>query len=398
MSTVLSPNRARFAPVLAQARLDAVPREHDRRLLHDEVRALARLGFGAARLPVEHGGEGVDLVELLDRVIELSAADANLGHVWRGHIGFVEGLALDGWTGADAARWLPRLAAGDVVGNAQSERAETATLSTRIETVDGERRLTGTKYYTTGSIYADWIHLAALDGDERVAVTVPARAAGVRSVDDWDGFGQPLTGSGTTVFEGVRVDPADITRAGDDPARWQYVGAVFQLTLLGVIAGIARRAHEDTVEFVRGRRRTFGFAGEHLPADDPLVQEVVGELSGAASATRRLVVSLAGDLDDARERLREGDDGPLQEVQFEVYRAQRLVPELALAAATRLFEVGGASAVSRTRALDRHWRNIRTIASHNPVAQRTRAVGDRDISGRLPQWQAPGAPTPAGVA
>lgn len=398
MNALLTTSRARFAPVLAQARLDAPTREQDRRLLHDEVRALAGLGFGAARLPVAHGGEGIDLVELLGRVIDVSAADANLGHVWRGHIGFVEGLALDGWTGADAERWLPRIAAGDVVGNAQSERAETATLSTRIQIVDGEPRLTGTKYYTTGSIYADWIHLAALDGDERVAVTVPARAAGVRTVDDWDGFGQPLTGSGTTTFDGVRVDLADITPAGDDPARRQYVGAVFQLTLLAVIAGIARRVHEDTVEFVRGRRRTFGFAGEHLPADDPLVQEVVGELSGAASATRRLVLSLAGDLDDAREHLRGGDDGPLREAQFEVYRAQRIVPELALAAATRLFEVGGASAVSRTRALDRHWRNIRTIASHNPVAQRTRAVGDRDISGRLPQWQAPGAPTPSGAA
>ncbi|MFS0866561.1 acyl-CoA dehydrogenase family protein [Microbacterium sp. 179-B 1A2 NHS] len=398
MSTVRPDARLRFAPVLERARADAVEREQDRRLLHDEVRALAGLGFGSARLPEEHGGEGIDLVELLDRVIDVAAADSNLGHVWRGHIGFVESLALEGWDGPRAVRWRHRIAAGDVIGNAQSERAATAELSTRVESVDGVVRLTGTKFYTTGSIYADWIHLAALDGDERVAVTVPARAPGVRIVDDWDGFGQPLTGSGTTTFTAVAVDPGDIGRAGEDPERWQYVGGVFQLSLLAVIAGIARRAADDTVDFVRGRRRTFGHSGEHLPADDPLVQEVVGELSGAASATRRLVLSIARDLDDARERLRAGAGEPLQEVQFEIFRAQRVIPELALAAATRLFEVGGASATSRTRALDRHWRNIRTIASHNPVAQRTRAVGDRDISGRLPQWQAPGAPTPAGAS
>lgn len=396
MTLLLSAPRSRFADLLEAVRTDSVTREADRRLLHAEVRALADLGFGAARLPVEHGGEGIDLGELFERVIEVSAADSNLGHIWRGHIGFVEALALEGWDSPRAARWADRIGRGEVIGNAQSERRETAELSTRIEEVGGTVRLTGTKYYTTGSIYADWIHLAALDGDDRVAVTVPARAEGVRIVDDWDGFGQHLTGSGTTTFTEVVVDPAEIGRAGDEPERWQYVGAVFQLSLLAVIAGITRRAHEDTIAFVRGRRRTFGFSGEHLPADDPLVQEVVGEIGGAASAIRRLVLSLAQDLDAARERLREADPEPLQEVQFEVFRAQRVIPDLALSATSRLFEVGGASATSRSLGLDRHWRNVRTIASHNPVAQRTRATGDRDISGRLPQWQAPGTAADAG--
>jgi hypothetical protein len=41
-----------------------------------------------------------------------------------------------------------------------------------------------------------------------------------------------------------------------------------------------------------------------------------------------------------------------------------------LAETTELFEVGGASAVGTGHALDRHWRNVRTIASHNPAIQR----------------------------
>ena len=74
-----------------------------------------------------------------------------------------------------------------------------------------------------------------------------------------------------------------------------------------------------------------------------------------------------------------------------MFRLQEVIPRLVLDATTRLFEVGGASAVGTGRALDRHWRNVRTIASHNPVIQRTRAVGMYELNGELPEWKAPGA-------
>jgi len=174
--------------------------------------------------------------------------------------------------------------------------------------------------------------------------------------------------------------------------RGHHLGAILQLTLLAVIAGIAQRALDDTVEFVTPRRRTFGFAGETLPREDPLVQLVVGELDVVAATTRRLVLSVAADLGAASDR--RATAAEMREIQFEVFRLQELVPRLVLDATTRLFEVGGASAVGTGRALDRHWRNVRTIASHNPVIQRTRALGQVALTGTLPEWQAPGAEAP----
>jgi len=50
-------------------------------------------------------------------------------------------------------------------------------------------------------------------------------------------------------------------------------------------------------------------------------------------------------------------------------------------AATRLLELGGASASSRKRNLDRHWRNIRTITLHNPVAYKARLIGQNLLHG-----------------
>ena len=44
------------------------------------------------------------------------------------------------------------------------------------------------------------------------------------------------------------------------------------------------------------------------------------------------------------------------------------------------------SATSTATRLDRHWRNARTVASHNPTKYRARSVGDYLINGRLQLW------------
>lgn len=58
-----------------------------------------------------------------------------------------------------------------------------------------------------------------------------------------------------------------------------------------------------------------------------------------------------------------------------------MIDELASRAATQLFDVGGSSAVKQSADLDRRWRNIRTLASHNPVVYKARAIGDFLLNG-----------------
>ena len=67
-----------------------------------------------------------------------------------------------------------------------------------------------------------------------------------------------------------------------------------------------------------------------------------------------------------------------------------MVLEQVLEATTLLFEVGGASATSQARRLDRHWRNARTLASHNPAIYRERALGNYYLNGISPgaAWRA----------
>ncbi|MGU3654437.1 acyl-CoA dehydrogenase, partial [Mycolicibacterium sp. A43C] len=63
------------------------------------------------------------------------------------------------------------------------------------------------------------------------------------------------------------------------------------------------------------------------------------------------------------------------EAQLRVAKVKVHLDAIAPDAASRLLELGGASAASRTRNLDRHWRNIRTITLHNPVGLKARAIG-----------------------
>src|SRR5690606_24503467 len=111
-----------------------------------------------------------------------------------------------------------RIVAGDLLGAAMAERTEETGNSVRLRPEGEGWRLDGEKYYCTGAIYADWIVTAAVgegeEGEEFVSVAVPGNAPGVERSDDWDGFGQRLTGSGSTRFAGVAVAPEQVIHRG----------------------------------------------------------------------------------------------------------------------------------------------------------------------------------------
>ncbi|MFP5071498.1 acyl-CoA dehydrogenase family protein [Pseudonocardia nantongensis] len=370
---------ARFRPLFDDIAAGAVERELTRTLPSKEVAELAAAGFGALRVPVADGGTGASVSQLFGLLVELAAADPNIPQALRTHIAFTEL-----WRAADddvSRRRLAAIASGKLVGNAITERGGVAqNSSTTVLRRDGERLLLdGEKFYCTGTLYADLVDVVALDPDgNRVTVLVDAHAPGVEKVDDWRGFGQKLTASGTTRFTGVEVDPAEVRPAPTEvhvPVRQ----ALLQLVLLAALAGIARRAADDAAAYVRDRRRSWPYASADLPRDDPLVQQVVGKLDAAAFTAAATVGAAAASLERA---IDDPAHGPAAEI--DVYRAQSVVPQMVLDATSELFEVGGASAVDVDRALDRHWRNARTIAVHNPIIYKQRVVGDYVVNGAVP--------------
>jgi alkylation response protein AidB-like acyl-CoA dehydrogenase len=384
---------ARFRPVFAQIAQGAVDRELTRTLAREPVAWLRAAGFGALRVPAAHGGSGASVTQLFRLLIELGEADSNLPQALRAHFGVTE-ERLAGPDGAARDTWLRRIAAGAIIGNATTETGGGAVgaVATELAGPDGAWRLSGTKHYSTGSLYADWIAVLArrsADGADRLAwVLVPAGAAGVELVDDWDGFGQRLTASGTTIFRSVPVDPADVFWRDGAPS---YMIAFYQLFHLATLSGIARAIVRDAAAYVTGRTRVFSHGSGPVPAADPLVQQVVGRLSAAAFAAEAVTLSAVARLERISQLRADGDvpKEAYDEAEIAASQAYITVADTVLAAATRLFEAGGASSVAQARALDRHWRNARTLAVHNPVIYKERAVGDHVLNHAEPVygWQ-----------
>ncbi|MFJ6003784.1 acyl-CoA dehydrogenase family protein [Arthrobacter sp. NPDC092385] len=390
----------RFRPIFSAVADGAARREQERVLPFAEVEALKEAGFGALRVPAAYGGSGASLRQLFLLLTELAAADSNLAQLWRGHFAYVEGTLLQP-PSAHRDRWLLDIAAGAMIGNASSELTGTSLRDIRTslasQAADGTLTLTGTKYYSTGSLYADWIAGSAVHDGERVGYAVRATAPGVDRIDDWDGFGQRLTGSGTTHFTDVRVDPQNVRAYSPDAP--SHVHAFFQLVLVASLAGIARAAAADAAAFVRPRTRSYVNATTPTPREDPQVLQVLGELSASAFAADAVVLAAADALDAAYHRLEAArlEDGrdakesagrqpdlakaAVDLAEVAVSQAQLVAVEQSLRAATHLFEVGGASATSTARSLDRHWRNARTISSHNPAIYKARSLGHWAVYG-----------------
>lgn len=383
--------RAVFDPILADISRTSIERERERRLPIDEVRRLVAAGFGAVRVPEQFGGWGASLEQEIRLLVRLAEADANLPQLLRGHVAFVEtqrGLP----DSPTRTEWLTRIANGDILfGNAQAEAGGTSDVATTLDDRDGRLLLNGRKFYSTGTLFADWIWSGAKRGDEPVALAVRADAIGVTRIDDWDGFGQRLTGSGTTVFDDVEIDPAHVLpwTESDEGRPLSYTQGLYQLILLATLAGIAGAVLRDAVEFVRPRTRTFGVPGTSSPREDPLVQRVVGRLGSIRFGVEAVVLEATRQLEnvDTTRRFDESDAARYDDALASVFEAQQLVIPLVLEATTLLFEVGGATAVREPLALDRHWRNARTIASHNPAIHRERILGDYYLNDAPPTAQ-----------
>jgi len=384
---------ARFRPIFARIAEGAVERERSRSLPYEPIKWLKEAGFGAVRVPVEHGGAGASLPQLFQLLIELAEADSSVPQALRGHFAFVEDR-LNAQAVAPQDKWFRRFVAGELVGNAWTEigAVKIGEVGTRVSRKDGQWLVNGQKYYSTGSIFADWIDVyAQRDDDGRdVIAAVSTHQKGVQQHDDWDGFGQRTTGSGTSVFSDAVVAEENLI---DFASRFKYQTAFYQLVLIAVLAGSGRGALRDFAAEVRQRTRIFSTGNAPRVSQDPQVLQVIGKAAAQVYAAEATALRAAAAAQRAYET-RFGNDAATEHAanvaaELESAQAQVVIAELALRVTSELFNALGASATSEKKQLDRHWRNARTAASHNPLIYKERIVGDWEVNGTEPPyvWQ-----------
>lgn len=383
-----------FRPVFARIAEGSLARERDRQLVHQPINWLKQSGFGTLRIPQSEGGWGASLPQLFRLLNELATADSNLPQALRAHFAFVEDR-LNQPDSDERRRWFSRFRDGELVGSGWSETGnlKLGEVLTRVSPAEQGWRLDGEKFYSTGVLYADWIDVYAqrTDNGRDVIALVSTHQSAVEREDDWDGFGQRLTGSGTTRFRHAAVEPQHIY---DFSERFRYQTAFYQHVLLSCQVGIARAIVRDVAEGVESRKRIYSHGNARLVKNDVQVLQVVGQIASWAWAVEASAERATESLQQAYEVwLRGGSEEALKQAnilaELEAAKAQVIASDLVPRAATELFNALGASDTRVSKALDRHWRNARTLASHNPVIYKTRNVGDLEVNGRQPTfiWQ-----------
>lgn len=393
---------AKFRPIFQRIAEGALAREKNRKLPYEPIQWLKQAGFGAVRVPVAFGGDGVSQKQLFQLLIELAQADSNVVQALRGHFAFVEDR-LNAQKTSPQTLWFERFVRGEIVGNAWTEigQVEIGDVATRVTAAqDGKLRINGQKYYSTGTIFADWIDLFALDETthQHVIAAVSTQVEGIDIVDDWDGFGQKTTGSGTLTLNNVEIARDHILVFEN---RFKYQTAFYQVVHLATLAGIAHSAVQTFKQEVRQRTRIYSHGNASLVRDDAQILQVIGKASAQAYAAQSIALSTAEALDvaylqhfqnDEQAELEANEHAELVSAQGQV-----VIAELVLNLSTELFNALGASASSTDKQLDRFWRNARVIASHNPLIYKQKVIGDWEVNqAPLPYvWQIGNSPVAA---
>lgn len=359
-------------------------RDQNRILPTEQIIQFSQKGLGGIRVPQQYGGAFVSNKTLAHVFRILTKADANVGQIPQNQFGLLNFINI---TGSDAQKQFiyNEILAGKRIANGGPEKnaKDTKAIQTTLTLQNGQYLLNGEKFYSTGTSFADWLAIRALHPDGYTVLTIIDRhAAGVEVINDWNGFGQRTTASGTVKLHNVIADPAlffDERIIADTP---NVRGAYSQLLQVAIDVGIAEAAFDDTLSSVRKARPIID-AGVEKASEEHYTLQEVGKLNILLDAAILL-------LDEAAEYLDELDQLP--EISAEqAARASILVAEAkiyandaALHISEKLLELGGSRASLSQHNLDQHWRNARVHTLHDPVRWKFHAIGDYYLNGAHP--------------
>lgn len=368
------------AAILAEG---AAERDRERKLPYAEMDLLSDRGLLAITVPKEFGGAGVTTGTLAEVIAIISAADGSIGQIPQNHFFMLEGLRLQG-SPEQKQFFYKAVLAGERLGNALSEIGTKTAQdhATRI-TRDGDGfRLNGRKFYSTGALFAHWIAVIANndDGKSTLAI-VPRETEGITIIDDWSGFGQRTTGSGTTILDNVAVHPFSVVPFHLLFETPSSMGPHAQIMHAAVDQGIARGAFTEAVRFVRQYTRPWKESGLEHGYEDPHIISDIGEVKIRLDAADALLGRAARFVDEATAN-------PTAETvaaaSIAVASAKVAATEVSLLAGSKLIELGGSRSTLAEFNLDRYWRNARTHTVHDPVRWKYRVIGNYWLNGINP--------------
>lgn len=272
----------------------------------DVARALVRraggLGLLGADVPEALGGVGLDVISSV-LVSEALGRHPSFAATVGAHTGLCVIPIL--WFGTDAqrARYLPRLASGELVGAyALSEAASGSDAlgarATATRQPAGGYALTGEKLWITNGGFADlFVVFAKVDGEQFTAFLVPRDTPGVTPGREEHKMGLHGSSTAPLLLEGAHVgEDAVLGEVGKGHKVAFTVLNYGRFKLGAMTVGGARQALCDASTYAASRRQ-FGQPIANFGAIQMKLSEMAAQLYAAESALYRLAGSVehAGD-------------------------------------------------------------------------------------------------------
>lgn len=359
-------------------------RDQQRLLPFAEIDLFSQKGLGGMRIPKQYGGAFVANKTLAHAFRIINKADSSVGQIPQNQIALLNMIEIMG-TEEQKQFIYNEILKGKRLANGGPERntKDTKTLATTLTFENGRYFVDGEKFYSTGSSFAHWLAIKAIHPEGHVVLTIVDRnAEGVEVIDNWNGFGQRTTSSGTVKLQHVEVDPLlifDERLLGNQPS---YRGAYSQLMQVAIDVGIAEAAFADTLTAVQKARPIVDAQVEKASLEHYTLQEV-GKSSVLLDAAILLLDEAAEYLDEL-DQLESVTDEQAAKASILVAEAKVYANDAALHISEKLLELGGSRSSLSQHNLDQHWRNARVHTLHDPIRWKLHALGDYYLNHKLP--------------
>jgi len=340
----------------------------------DVVQEMRDMGLFGLSIPEEYGGLGLSTEEEVLVMLEISRAAPAFRSYFATNVGIgSQGIAIDG-TPEQKAKYLPRLASGELIGSFALTEPDVGSDASNVRTAarrEGDVYvLNGTKRYITNAPHAGLFTVMARTDSETMgargvsAFAVEAGTPGLSLGKPERKMGQQGAHVCDVVFDNCRV-PASAVIGGVEGQGFRTAMKVLdkgRLSIAAACTGLAGRILDDMVAYAVGRKQ-FGQA----IAGFQLLQGMFADSKADIEASRALV------LDAARRR----DAG--ENVSMAAACAKMFASEMVGRVADRNVQVHGGAGYIRDYRAEQLFRDARLYRIYEGTTQIQQTIIARQL-------------------
>jgi acyl-CoA dehydrogenase len=343
--------------------LEARVAEEDR-VPPDIVQQMRDLGLFGISIPEEYGGLGLTMEEEVYVAFELGGTSPAFRSVFGTNVGIgSQGLLMDG-TPEQKARYLPKLASGEIISSFALTEPEAGSdagsLRTSARREGDSYVLNGTKRFITNAPSAGLFTVYArtdantADGSGVSAFLVEANTPGLSVGKPEKKMGQQGSHVSDVIFDDCRV-PADALLGGEEGQGFKTAIKVLdrgRLHMAALSVGVSQRLLDMMVSYSTERRQF-----KKAIAEFQLIQAMLADSHTETYASRCMVLDAA--------RRRDSGQNPVRDIAAAKYFATEAVGRIA----DRAVQVFGGAGYISDYGVERLYRDVRIFRIYEGTSQ-----------------------------